>query len=133
MKRCDHVDCLLAVPDLLKRMLLKCSITMVFTCPLLSSCNILNLFHIFISLPNLWFIRLQGYFPILWTRSFTDIYPLIRPPRRLLALDRGIIRIPGFIRSPISLAVYGVAQYLLLGIFPTFLVLLDSERRTNQP
>ena len=34
------VCCLLAGPDLWKRMPLKCSITMVFTCPLLSWCTI---------------------------------------------------------------------------------------------
>ena len=50
-----------------------CSITMVFTCPILSWCTISSpfrennnvvvfpfLFHIFMLLANLWFIRLQG-------------------------------------------------------------------------
>ena len=36
------------------------------------------LFHIFMPLVNLWFIRLQGYFPILRTRNSPDLYPLIR-------------------------------------------------------
>ena len=36
-----------------------------------------------------WLIRLQGQIPVLWIRSCLAIYPLIRPPRRLLALDRG--------------------------------------------
>ena len=68
------VCCLLAGPDLWKRMPLKCSkcfITEVFTCPLLSWCTISSpirennnvvvfplLFHI-MPLANLWIIRLQ--------------------------------------------------------------------------
>ena len=78
---------LLAGPDLWKRMPLKCSINMVFTCPLLSLCKISSPFrenknmvvfpfpfHIFMPLANLWFIRL----PILRTRSCPDLYPFIR-------------------------------------------------------
>ena len=70
------VCCLLAGPDLWKRMPLKCSITMIFTCPLLSWCKISSPFrensnvvvfplpfHIFMPLTNMWFIRLQGHFP----------------------------------------------------------------------
>ena len=70
------VWCLLAGPDLWKRMPLNCSITMIFTCPLLSWCTISSLFrgnnnvvvfpfpfHIFMPLTNMWFIRLQGHFP----------------------------------------------------------------------
>ena len=66
------VHCLLAGPDLWKRMLLNCSITMVFICPLLSwykisspfreNDNIIVLlpfpFHIFAPMANLWFIYL---------------------------------------------------------------------------
>ena len=63
-------------------------------------------------LANLWFIRLQGQFPILKTRSFPDLYLLIRPPRRTLALGRGRILIPGFIPT---LAVYDDAHSLPLG------------------
>ena len=61
-----------------KRMLLKCFITMVFTCPLLSCCTIssplrennnvevsLFPFHIFMLLAKLWFIHIQGWFPII--------------------------------------------------------------------
>ena len=72
------VCCLLAGPDSWKRMLLKFSITMVFTCLLLSWCKIWSpfrkssnvvvfqfYFHIFMSLANLWYIRLQRCFPIL--------------------------------------------------------------------
>jgi hypothetical protein len=64
---------LLAGLNLWKRMPLKCSITMVFTCPLLSLCTISSLFrennnvvvfpfpfHIFMPLANMWFILLQG-------------------------------------------------------------------------
>ena len=63
------VCCLLAGLDLWKRMLLKCSITMIFTCSLLSLCTISSLFreynnvvvlpfpfHIFMPLANLRFI-----------------------------------------------------------------------------
>ena len=76
--RC-HIKCigwlvcwLLAGPDLWKRKPLKCSITMVFTCPLLSLCEISisfrenNVavfpfpFHISMPLANFRFIRLQG-------------------------------------------------------------------------
>ena len=39
------VRCLLAVPDLWKRMQLKCSIAMIFTCPLLSWCTISSPFR----------------------------------------------------------------------------------------
>ena len=65
------VGCLLAGLDLWKRMLLKCSITMVFTCPLLSWCkvssplrennNVVEFpfpFHISMPLANLWLIHL---------------------------------------------------------------------------
>ena len=120
------VCCLLAGLDLWKRMPLNCSSTMV--CTLLSWCEISNHFkennnlvvfpfpfHIFMPLTNLWFIRLQGYCPILRTRSSLDLYPLIRPPKRRLALGRGRILIPGFIRSPPTLAVYDVAHSLPLG------------------
>ena len=74
----------------------------VFQCP----------FHIFMSFANLWLIRLQGQFPILGTRSFPDLYPLIRPP---LAFGRERILIPGFIRSPPTLAVYDIVHSLPLG------------------
>ena len=66
------VCCLLAGLDLWKRMPLKCSITMIFTCLLLSSCTISSLFgennnvvvfpfpfHIFMPLTKLWFVCLQ--------------------------------------------------------------------------
>ena len=111
------ICCLLAGPDLWKRMPLKCSNTMVFTCPLLSWCTISSLFrennnvvvllfpfHIFMLLANLWFIHLQGLFPILRTQSCPDLYPLIRSPGKPLAHGRGKILIPEFIRSPPTLA-----------------------------
>jgi hypothetical protein len=119
------VCCLLAGTDLWKRMPLKCSITMVFTCPLISWCKISSSFlennnvvvfpipfHIFMPLTNLWLIRLQGQFPILRTRSCPDLYPLIRPPKRSLALGTGRILISGFIRFPPTLAVNDVAHSL---------------------
>ena len=97
-------------------MLLNFSITLMFTCPLLSCCKISSPFkendnvavfqfpfHIFVSLANLWFI-------ILRTRSCPDLCPLIR--RRLLALG---ILIPGFIRSLPMLAVYDVVYSLPVG------------------
>ena len=67
-------------------------------------------FHIFVPLANLWFLRLQGQFPILRTRSCPDLYPLIRPPKRPFAHGRGRILIPGFVRSPPTLAVYDLPQ-----------------------
>ena len=53
-------------------------------------------FHIVMPLANLLLIRLQGEFPILRIRSYPDLYTLIRPPRRSLALCRVRILIPGF-------------------------------------
>jgi hypothetical protein len=69
-------------------------------------------FHIFMPLANLWLIRLQRQFPILRTRC-PDIYPLIHPPKRPLALGRGRILILGFVQSPPTLFVYDVAHSLL--------------------
>ena len=71
--------------------------------------------HIFMPLANLCLIRLQGQFPIPRTRSCPGLYPLIHPPKRLLALGRGRILIPGFIRSSPMLAVYYVAHCFPLG------------------
>ena len=86
-------------------------------------------FHIFMPLANL-FIRLQGYFPILSTRSFPDVYPLIRPPRRPLTLDTGRILIPKFIRSCPMLAVYDLAHSLPLGgVGRDFPFIEDETRR----
>ena len=100
----------------------------VFTCPLLPWCKISSPFkqnnnvavlpfpfHIVIPFVRMWFVRIWGYFPILMTSSFPDLYPLIRPHIRSLALCRGRILIPGFVQSPHRLAVYGVAHYLPLG------------------
>ena len=72
-------------------------------------------FHIFMPLANLWVIRLQGQFPFLRIRNFPDLYPLVRPPRRPLSLDKGRILTPGFIRSPPTLAVYDAAHSFPLG------------------
>ena len=55
------------------------------------------LFHNFMLLASLWFIRLQRQFSILRTRICPDLYPLICPPRRPFALGTGKILIPGFI------------------------------------
>ena len=52
---------------------------------------------------------------ILRTRSYPDLYSLFRPPKRPLTLGRGRILIPGFIRSPPTLAVYDVAHSLPQG------------------
>ena len=51
---------------------------------------------------------------MLKTRSFPDLYPLIRPPRRPLALGTGRIFIQGSVRSPPKLAVYDIAYCLPL-------------------
>ena len=47
-------------------------------------------------------------------KKFPDLYLLIRPPRRPLALGRGSKLIPGFILSSLTSSVYGVAHSLLL-------------------
>ena len=47
--------------------------------------------------------------------SHLHLYTLIRSSRRLMELGRGRILIPGFIRSPPTLAVYAVARSLPLG------------------
>ena len=47
-------------------------------------------FNIFMSLPNVPFIRLRGRFPILRTISWPNLYPLIWSSRRSLALVWGI-------------------------------------------
>ena len=77
----------------------------VFLCP----------FHMFMPLSNLWYIRLQGYFPILRARNFPGLYPLVLPPIRLLTFGRGRILIPALIRSLPTVAVYDVARSLPLG------------------
>ena len=47
--------------------------------------------------------------------TFPEHDPLIRPPKRPLALGREIILIPGFFRLPPTLAVYDVAHSLPRG------------------
>ena len=113
--------------DLKKRMLLKCSITVVFTCPLILWCKISSPFsentnavvfpfpfHFlsisFMPLANSWFICLLRQFPIISIRRFSDLYPLIHPRSRPLRLGRRRILIPVFIQSPPMLAVCDVAH-----------------------
>ena len=72
------------------------------------------LLQIFLSLANLWFIRFQEQFAIVRKRSWSNLYLLIRPPRRPLVVGRGSILIPGFIRSPPTLTVYDVTHPLPL-------------------
>ena len=72
-------------------------------------------FLIFMPLVSLWFIRLLGYFLIFGIRSCPELYPLILPPKRSLALSRGRILIQGFILPPSTFAVYDVAHSLPLG------------------
>jgi hypothetical protein len=132
--------CLLPGSDLWKRLSLKRSLTIVSTFSLLSWCKISLqgnnvavypfLLHIFMPLANLWFIRLQGYFPILRT-SFTDLYPLIRPPRRPLALNRERIVIPGFIRFPPTLAVFNFSHFIPLGDVHEIFPFIENETRRH--
>ena len=130
-----QVSCLLAGPELLK-----CSIIMVFTCPLLSWCKISSpfidhnnvvvfqfLFRIFIYLINLWFICLQGYFPIPRTRNFPDLYPIIRLLKRPLAFGTGRILIPGFIRYLPMLTVYGIDHSFPLGGVDRYFPFTEDE------
>ena len=87
-------------------------------------------FHIFMPFANLCLIRLQGQFPILRIRSYLDFYPLIRLPRRPLALGRERILISGFIRFPPMLAVYdGVHKLQLGGVGRGFSFTEDETRR----
>ena len=65
-------------------------------------------FHIFILLTNLWFIGLQGQFPILKKVVAPYHCPLIRPPRSPLALKREN-RYSG-IHSALSLLLRGLRQ-----------------------
>ena len=108
----QQVCCLLAGLNLWQNMLLKCSSPMVFTFLLVRSKISFFFwennnngivfpfpFYIFMLIANLWFIRLQGQFSTLRTRKCPDVYPLIRPPRRLFSLFRRIL-VPEFIRSP---------------------------------
>ena len=87
-------------------------------------------FHIFVPF-KLWFIRLRGYFPILRTRNYPKLYPLIRPPRRPLALGRGRILILELFRSPFTLAVYDVAHSLPLRGIDRDLSFSEDETRRN--
>ena len=87
-------------------------------------------FHISIPLANLWFIRLQGWFPILRTISCPDLYPLISTLRRPMELDTGRIFIPGCIRFPLTLAMYWIAHSLPLGsVVRDFLFAEDETKR----
>ena len=89
-------------------------------------------FHIFVPLAKLRLIRLQGQFPILRTKSCPDLYPIIRPLRRPLALVRGRILIPRFIRFP-KLVVWDVAHSLSLplGRVGRGFVFTEDETRRN--
>ena len=88
-------------------------------------------FHALIPLINLLFIRLQG--PTLRTISYVYLYPLIRPPRRPLALGRGRIRIPGLIWSPPMLAIYNNAHSLPLGRVERDFPFNEDETRRHFP
>ena len=83
---------------------------MVFTCPLLFWCRISSPFrennnvvvfqfhfHILMPLAHLWFIRLQGQFPNLRTRSCSNLHPLIHPPGRENPYP-GIHSVPTYVR-----------------------------------
>ena len=62
--------------------------------------------------------------------SHPDLYPLLRPPGRSLALVRRRICIPGFIRSPSKLAVYDVSHsFPLGGLGKDFAFTEDETRR----
>jgi hypothetical protein len=122
---------------------LKPSSTMVFTCTFLYWCKISSpftennnvivfqfSFHIFMPLAKFWFIRLQGYLPILRTRSCSHLYLFILHPRRPLVLGGRRILILGFIQSPPTLVVYDVAHSLLLeGTGRDFPFTEDETRR----
>ena len=69
---------------------------------------------IFMPLANLWFICLQGQFPILKTRSYPDLYPIIHHLKGSFPVGRGRILIPEFIRSLSALSVFEVTHCLSL-------------------
>jgi hypothetical protein len=125
--------CLFADPGSWNRMFLLCSITLVFTCPLLSWCKISSLFreninvvvfsfplHILISLANMvhlhsWIVSHSK------DKKFLYLYPIIGPPRRSLVLGRGRFLIREHIQYPPTLAVYCVAHSLpLVGVIEIF-------------
>ena len=114
--------CLLAGPDLWKRMLYKCFVTMMFTCLLLSwykmsrpfrgSNNVMIFpftFHTFRTFGQLVLHPLSRIFSHLKDSSCSDLYPLIHPSRRPLALGRGIHS------ARPTLSIYDFAHSLPLG------------------
>jgi hypothetical protein len=96
-------------------LLLPTPFTSVFISPFRENNNALVFpipFHIFMSLANLWLIRIQGQFPILRTRVALNSTRSSALWKARLALGRWIILIPGFVQSPPTLAVYDVAHSL---------------------
>jgi hypothetical protein len=84
-------------------------------------------FHIFMPLANFCLCAFKDSFLSLRIRS----YPLIRPPKRTFAVDRTRIFIPGFIRSPATLAVYDVELFLPLGGVDRDFPFTEDEIRTH--
>ena len=76
------ICCLLAGPDLCKRLLLKCSITIVFTCPLLSW--ILFFFLILVSNPFKQNNK-RGIIPVSFTYLHTFAQSVVYPPSRIVS------------------------------------------------
>ena len=88
-------------------------------------------FHTFMPLANLLLFRLQGQFPTLRTRSCPDLYSITRPPKRPLALGRGTILIPEFVRYPPSVTVYDVVHSLPRGRVGRVFPFTEDETRRH--
>ena len=71
-----------------------------------------------------WFICLQELLSILSKIGFPNLYPLINPCRRMLALFRVRILIAGSIRSSPMLTVYEV--------YPVIFIIFESIRHSGQ-
>ena len=126
-----YACCLLASPDLWNRMLLKCSITMIFTCPLLPWCEISSPFketnphlhavgQFMVHPPSRIISHPKG-------KKFPWPLPAYSSSEKALALGVGRILIPRFIQSPPNLAVYWVAHFLPLGGVDRDFPFIESE------
>ena len=145
-KTLTTVDTLLLIKNMLlvsrttdfwKTMLLKCSITTVFSCLLLSwrkisspfreNSNVvvfLFSFHIFMPLTNLWFIIcFQGQISHPQENKLPWDLPITLGGRRFL--------IPKFIRSPSTLAIYDTAYSLPLGGVDRYFLFSENETRRH--
>ena len=104
---------------------------MVFTCSLLSWSKISSPFreNNTASFPHL--MPLANLWIILRTRSFPDLYPLVRSSRRPFVFGRGRILVLEFMRSPATLAIYGIAHSIPLGGVDRDFPFTEDETQRN--